>query len=167
MIEPISPAKLIITGEHAVVYDKRALAIAVQNFARAKLEATDDGLFHFRLNSFDKTLSYKLDELDALREEKRSSYQAFLKGQKRIYQLLDSPEELIPFAATCVLATITQAHFRPLLYASPSELRDSSLEGFKCSLEMDIPIGCGMGSSAAAALAVIKAVDAFYKAKMC
>jgi mevalonate kinase len=152
MIEARAPGKLILSGEHAVVFGKQAIAMAVDRFATVSISKSPDKHFHFDLKNFNKQLNYSFDQLRNLRESKRRAYGRFLNNELTINDVLPNMDELIPFSLTTVFEYMT--------------LSSDSIKAMDCSMKIDIPVGCGMGSSAAAGLAVIKAVDAFLHSNM-
>ncbi len=141
-----APGKLILSGEHAAVYGRPALAMAVNCFAEATLEPTQDAGIAFDVPGLDYHLVYGWDDLAALHENRMHAYCQFVDGTLAIQEVLPKPVELIPFAFSLVW----------LAAGKPD------LDQLRMKLEFGIPLGCGMGSSAAAGLCVIHAAAEHY-----
>lgn len=136
------PGKLILSGEHAVVYGQPALAMAVNRYVTAT--ATPQ---HFPLISFDLSdLAYQngitLNALEQLKRRIKRKYQDFMRGEFTIRDVLHKPFELAQFALSLFLET----------------LNFKLTHGVKIRVQSDIPIGCGMGSSAATILSIVHAI---------
>ena len=137
-----APGKLIISGEHAVVYGRPALAMAVNRHAVAGVCLNQSSEIVFSLPDFGARLSYTWEELMQLRVAKLAAYDEFLAGQREIAAVLPNPVELIPLA-----------------FAVGIEQNEMTDSGADIELSISIPIGCGMGSSSAVGLALIRAAD--------
>ncbi|MBP9727317.1 MAG: hypothetical protein KBD83_07645 [Gammaproteobacteria bacterium] len=144
MITVISPGKLILSGEHSVVYGAPACALAVNKTIQGEYNSRIDNIVTIRNHDLNIESSFKLSEMITLREELLKRYQGFTNNQLSINQVLKNPIELCWFAIAqaCVGATGW----------SPSY-------GFDIQLKTDIPIGCGMGSSAALIINLILGVS--------
>lgn len=137
-----APGKLILSGEHSVVYGKPALAMAVNRYACA--EVLDHGSSYLSLDF--ANLSYKhditFDALDNLKNNIKNKYDHFKQGHFNIRDVLQNPFELAQFALGLCLEMIN--------------IKLS--KGMKIYLSSTIPMGCGMGSSAATILSIIHAM---------
>jgi mevalonate kinase len=80
--------------------------------------------------------------LKEIKHKLSESYDAFKRGETGIKDVLKLPFELSQFAL---------GHFL-------EKINHEANDGFKLTTESDIPIGCGMGSSAAMILAVMHAI---------
>ena len=142
----IAPGKIIISGEHSVVYGKPALVLAVNRFARASVQAQNSRLISFDLLDFHQSSSFTLQALRELKRRLLKNYHFFLQGQLSIRDVLAKPFELFQFLFITMLDGLQLKLDR----------------GINIQLQSDIPIGCGMGSSAATILSVLRAVTEFF-----
>jgi len=138
----LAPGKLILSGEHAVVYGKPALAMAVNRYSVAHILAQNSP--HISLNfsdlSYEQSITY--EALDTLKNTIKDKYLSFKQGHFNIREVLTKPFELAQFALGLCL-----------------EMLNIKLsQGVQIQLNSTIPIGCGMGSSAATILSIIHAM---------
>lgn len=156
--ETRAPGKMIISGEHAVVHGAPALVWAVNRYAKTKIDKTNQPGLSFLLQNTApetaKTVSSSLpaeptqlspNELRALYDNARDRYAAFLRKQCDITRVLQHKSDIVPFAVAVSLDTA-------------GLLKDFSF-GIQTRVQIDIPLGCGMGSSAAVTLSVLAATD--------
>lgn len=141
-----TPGKLILSGEHAVVYGNPALAMAVNRYTDTTISrraACENILFHLLNFRYNKAFSQAA--LQRIKQSIHRRYQKFLQGKYDIRDVLKEPFELMQYALT---------HF--------SEKRKLPLPpGLTIHTESNIPIGCGMGSSAAAVVSLMYGVAKF------
>jgi mevalonate kinase len=142
-----APGKLILSGEHAVVHGRPALAMAINRYVIATASK------HFLpFVSFDfADLSYRdrlsMSALKALKDRIKEKYQQFVHGDFKIREVLHKPVELAQFALTLFF-----------------EMFNIKLtQGVKIHIQSDIPIGCGMGSSAATIVSIMHAMAHYLK----
>ncbi|MBI5681240.1 MAG: mevalonate kinase [Methanobacterium sp.] len=117
-----APAKAILFGEHAVVYGKPAIAMALNKKAHVKVSDNSNNKIYVNVDKL-----------------KLSGYLDF----KNNNILSDSPKKGI---LKYILASIKKVH-------------DGS--GLDIYIDLDIPIGGGLGSSAAVTVATIAAVSKY------
>jgi mevalonate kinase len=142
-----APAKIILTGEHSVVYGEPAIVTAVNRFAYAEIAPALSADICLNLFDFKQKASSTLRALRILRERLLESYHLCLNGKLSIREVLQKPSELFQFALISFIDTFQM------------ELQ----KGFHLNIRSDIPIGCGMGSSAATIVSVIGALAHFFK----
>lgn len=138
----LAPGKLILSGEHAVVYGKPALAMAVNRYVTASVF---DHNAHFISLDFSDLLyerSITFAALDKLKNRIKEKYYRFIQGDFKIREVLQKPFELAQFALGLCLEM----------------LNINLTQGMQIHVTSTIPIGCGMGSSAATILSIIHAM---------
>jgi len=145
LIHVFAPGKLILSGEHAVVYGQPALAMAVNRYVKATVtrETVPQVLFDLSDLSHRSRLSY--DALHLLKEKIKQKYYRFISGDYSIRDVLQKPFELAQFAMGILAESLnlTLPH------------------GVKIQVQSDLPIGCGMGSSAATIVSVMQAISQY------
>lgn len=141
------PGKLILSGEHAVVYGHPALAMAINRYVVATItrERLPQVLFDLSDLAHRRRLSFA--GLQKLKNRVKQKYQRFIHGEFTIRDVLQKPFELAQVALG-ILA---------------DSLSVSLPHGVKIHVRSDIPIGCGMGSSASTILSVMYAVSQYLK----
>jgi mevalonate kinase len=142
-----APGKLILSGEHAVIYGMPALAMAVNRYATATVTREILPHISFHLADLAHRSRLSLGSLQHLKARIKRKYHRFIRGEYTIAQVLHKPFELAQFA----------------LGVFAESLNFSLPHGVKIHMQSDIPIGCGMGSSAATILCVLHAVSNYLK----
>jgi mevalonate kinase len=145
-----APGKLILSGEHAVVYGQPALAMAVDRHVRATITRECLPQILFDLSNLAHRSYLSFDGLQQLKERIKRQYRRFIRGEFSICDVLQKPFELVQFA----LAVLTEA------------VNISLPHGMKIQVQSDIPIGCGMGSSAATILSVMHAISTYLRVSL-
>ena len=125
-----APGKVYLFGEHAVVYGEPAIPCAIERRARVTVEPREDD--HIRVNARDLTLDGFTVEYDGSTGDRPD---------------VAVPSALVDAAMGYVDAAVRQARAAA---ASPKA-------GFNITVESDIPLGAGLGSSAAVVVALIDA----------
>jgi mevalonate kinase len=142
-----APGKLVLSGEHAVLYGNPALAMAINRYVVATIteEMLPQILFDLADLAHRSTLS--IHSLTKLKERIKRKYHRFVRGEYSIRQVLQKPFELAQVA----------------LGIFAGSLNLSLPHGVKIHVQSDIPIGCGMGSSAATIICVMHAIARYLK----
>ncbi len=146
----IAPGKLILSGEHAVVYGRPALAMAIDRSAVTEITTgveTGEARVCFHLGDFQVRESYTVMALRDFQRRIRRNYELFLEGRLTIRQVLRKPIELIQYAFIIVL----------------DGLHLKLSHGLDIRLRSNIPMGCGLGSSAAAILSVLRGIGHYFR----
>lgn len=137
-----APGKLILSGEHAAVYGKPALAMAIDRYVVATATSQLLPFVSFDLSDLDYKRKLSLGALDHLKNHIKHKYQRFVQGEFKIRDVLHKPMELAQFAFSLFFETLNL----------------KLTQGVKIHIRSNIPIGCGMGSSAATILSVVHAI---------
>lgn len=140
-----APGKLILSGEHAVVYGQPALAMAVNRYVTATVTRETVPQVLFDLSDLSHRSHLSFDALHHLKQKIKEKYYRFIRGDYSIREVLQKPFELAQFAMG-VLA---------------ESLNLTLPHGVKIQVQSDLPIGCGMGSSAATIVSVMQAISQY------
>ncbi len=138
-----APGKLILSGEHAVVYGKPALAMAVNRYAMATVTREVLPRILFELSDLAHRGHLSFSAVRHLKDRIKRKYQRFIRGEFSIRDVLHKPFELAHFALSVFIESLNL----------------SLPHGVKIHVQSDIPMGCGMGSSAATILSVMHAIS--------
>ena len=125
-----APGKTILFGEHAVVYGKPAIAVAVDRRAYVKIEIREDTRTHVNVEELGVSgfLNLKKGTIELEKGEK---------GRKGILE-----------------------------YVIRSLMKTGTDDGVEVTINLDIPIGAGLGSSAAVTVATILSSSAINNIKL-
>lgn len=150
LIKVYAPGKLILSGEHAVVHGQPALAMAVNRFVTATVTRETASQVAFDLSDLAHSSHLSVDALHHLKEKIKQKYYRFIRGDYSIREVLQKPFELAQFA----MGLLAEAMNLTLPH------------GVKIHVQSDIPMGCGMGSSAATIVSVMQAMANFLELPM-
>jgi len=131
MTRVISYGKIILSGEHAVVYGCPACALAVNKTVQGQYELRTDGVIRLICRELGIEASMTRDDVMRLYHDVVERYKAFQSNKLPILEVLQSPLNLCWATIASLLKNI-----------SPDI-------GCDIHLITTIPVGCGMGSSAA------------------
>lgn len=137
-----APGKLILSGEHAVVHGRPALVMAVNRYIYADIRPIPEETIRITFPGFIENDVMAIAELPDLKKRLMKNYNRFLMGDIGIQQVLERPAELLYYAIVHLL----------------DETQQRLENGLHLSLSANLPIGCGMGSSAAISAAVLGGV---------
>jgi mevalonate kinase len=138
----LAPGKIILSGEHAVVHGQPALVLAVDRYAEALAASEDTPRLFVELSDLGLRREFGTADLARTSVRLKERYQRFLAGELPVGEILQDAFEPIVFAAALLGEQDT---------AEPAV-------GMSIQLRSELPIGCGMGSSAAAAVSVLRAM---------
>ncbi len=146
-MKAVAPGKLILSGEHAVVYGKPAIAMAIDRSAVFELTPQAGDKISFDLPGGEGSGSHTLMALNDLKRRVDKKYNEFLHGKIGIRDVLTMPADLFRFAFVHTL----------------DGLHRHIDTGVCLKLRSTIPVGCGMGSSAATVLSEIRALGHYLR----
>ncbi|MEM1371225.1 MAG: GHMP kinase [Pseudomonadota bacterium] len=165
-----APGKLILSGEHSVVYGAPALVVAVARHIEVwftPLHKT--GGLRTAFETLAPGAFYPFDLLRGFKENLDRRFDEFMRGDLPVQKILQKPDDLAIYTLTSLLPML------PLPGSSPES--PLPLPG-QLSSRSDMPLGAGMGSSAAVVAATIalyehllgrpqSAEDRFQKVRFC
>lgn len=137
-----APGKLILSGEHAVLYGQPALAMAVNRYVVSTARSQLSPLISFHLSDLAYENGFTVSALKQLKNHIKGQYQRFISGDCTIRDVLQQPIELAQFAFSLF----------------QDALNIHLTQGMKIHIQSTIPMGCGMGSSAATVLSILHAI---------
>lgn len=136
-----APGKLILSGEHAVVYGRPALAVAVETYIEiwfTPLHQT--GGLRTVFESLAPSSFYPFDLLKSFKEGLDQRFEEFINGALPVEKILQRPDDLAIYALTSLLPNLpVPGGMEGIPLPVPGQL----------STRSDMPLGAGMGSSAA------------------
>lgn len=141
----LAPGKIILSGEHAVVYGKPAIAMAVNRYTTASIAQQFLPFISLDLSDLSYQDRLSFSALHHLKKRIKEKYQRFLRGEFTIRDVLQRPVELAQFALTLFFEMVNI----------------KITQGMKIHVSSDIPMGCGMGSSAATVLSIVHAIACY------
>lgn len=146
-----APGKLILSGEHAVVYGSPALVVAIARYTRVCFHPIHRSRsLRTALKGLTTGRRFPLETLHHLRHKLDQRFERFANGELPVKNILQRPDDLMLYTLAQLAGHMpvpgrTQSHGLPM----PGHL----------STESDLPLGAGMGSSAA----IIAATLALYE----
>lgn len=147
-IKPVTaraPAKLILTGEHAILHGVPAIAMAINCYCDTTISPSSTPRVLFNLANLDHKRERTLHHLRRFKAKIEDSYHQFLAGDRSIRSVLKKPFHLLEYTATAFL----------------EKMDAERKEGFSVHTHSNIPEGFGLGSSAAAIVSTNYALNIF------
>jgi mevalonate kinase len=136
-----APGKLILSGEHAMVYGSSALAMAINRYVHVQISRHEQAHLDIDLPNLKQRHSLKNEDLTMLRTTIQRKYDHFLKGNHAISAVLQQPFELAHYSLSLLLEKFYQ------------------LGGLQINVSGNLPIGGGLGSSAALIIGMLYAIS--------
>jgi mevalonate kinase len=133
LITASAPGKVILFGEHAVVYGKPAIAVAVNKKVHLTIKKRQDSQLKAHIEG--RNIKASLD-LENIPTRKLEFKRGILKYVLKSWEILQEKQENLP------------------------------VEGMDITLNIEMPIGAGLGSSAAVTVATLSALNKYYKADL-
>lgn len=180
VVRATAPAKIILSGEHAVVHGFPALAMAVNRFCYIKKEhnfehcssgsAAVEPQVKFVFSHAGYQQLFTIEQLLMLQRRLWGKYQDFLHGKCSHNEVLESPYLFVAYAYSVFLERLIS--LRPGGHALAccdcaektkvvhDAIRAEISSGVTLEISTNIPFGCGMGSSAALIVALGKVIFA-------
>jgi len=145
-----APGKLILSGEHSVVYGRPALAVAIETYIEmwfTPLHQT--GGLRTVFENLTPGSFYPFDILKGFKDGLDRRFEDFMKGGLPVQNILQRPEDLSVYALTSLLPNLPVPGSSAGGLPVPGQLTSRS----------DMPLGAGLGSSAA----VVAATSVLYE----
>ncbi|MEM7075230.1 MAG: GHMP kinase [Pseudomonadota bacterium] len=142
-----APGKLILSGEHSVVYGAPALSVAIDRYTDVWFTPVhrSEGL-RTAFENLSRGHFYPLDLLKGFKQSLDSRFDAFLRGELPVQKIMQRPDDLAIYTMTSLFQMLpVPGRSSRLGLPVPGQLNSRS----------DLPLGAGMGSSAAVIAATI------------
>lgn len=130
-IKASAPGKAILFGEHAVVYGKPAIAVAIKKHAHVTIKERSDTQINLEITGM--------------------NVRAFLNLEDETIRCTDEQKE------TGIIKYVLKAL---------KLIQKESHRGMDITLEIEMPVGAGLGSSAAVTVATLAAINKYYDADL-
>ncbi|WP_036231046.1 mevalonate kinase family protein [Marinobacterium jannaschii] len=131
-MKAIAPGKVILSGEHSVVYGAPAIALAVANHISADFIADREARIDIRFAGAESA-ALSLSDMAQLPAQLDQRFESFLQGELDITRVLQSPFQLLHYVLGLQSVAV----------------------GGCLTTQSTLPMGAGMGSSAAAIAATL------------
>lgn len=141
-----APAKLILSGEHAVLYGQPAVAIAINRYINTSVAWSKQTEIQFNLKDLSYLKSFTQQALYNLANNLQNCYQEFLQHRRGVTEVIQHPSQLLQYSVAMTL----------------QKFNLSLPHGLQIRVDSDMPIGIGLGSSAASILGVLYALREFF-----
>lgn len=142
-----APGKIHFLGEHVVVRGKPALLTAIDRRCVVSLTPNDSANIQITSANLGKSVKVSTDEVRERREKAQTLWERFRDGNDM-----------------AVLKSITADEMEFPIIAIGETLHHFGIDvpsGFSLSIDSEVPIGAGLGSSASTAVTVVAAMTSF------
>jgi len=139
-----APAKIIISGEHAVVYNKTAVSCAIQKYTSVAVSANNMNMLII------KDQIFTVKSLQELYLKTKKNYQQYLAGKISITKIFSNHSQLLAVA----------------IYEVLQSLNYDCSKGLTVSVSSTVPMGAGMGSSSALLASALQAIAKYLDVKL-
>ncbi len=141
-----APGKIILSGEHSVIYGADALAVAVQEYTTLKfLPVSNSKVINTIFSGISTGVIYPINALSKLKHHLDERFEKFTEGKLPVHQILGHPNDLVMYALMLMLHQLPSRKTLARFATNSGILRSYST----------IPNGAGMGSSASAIAATL------------
>ncbi|MDO4642562.1 MAG: GHMP kinase [Cardiobacteriaceae bacterium] len=142
-----APGKIILSGEHAVVYGAPAIVCAVQRYTTIGFAPMHRSrTIRTALSGISGGKHYRTSALQQLKAKLDRRFDQYNRGERAVQNILRRPDDLVIYSLATLLQHIPLPGF--------SSNRRLPVPG-RLSSNSELPLGAGMGSSAAAIAATL------------
>lgn len=140
------PGKIIISGEHSVLYGAPAITMPINNHIKSTISHNSNNDIFIDLKDLNKNITIKITDLLDRYKELKNNYRKYLHNLISISTVKNTEYDLIIFIIGELISNYNIS-------------KDISI---KIKIESTIGIGCGLGSSAALIVCVLDGLIKYY-----
>jgi len=145
--QTFTPGKLILSGEHAVVYGAPAISMAIDLYTIVKTTENPHNHITFDIINYNKKYQFTWPELQENVRQLEKRYQQFLDGLLQIADVCKKATDLLNFTVGNLFKS-RQIQFK---------------KGLHIQIQSKIPPGSGLGSSASVVIGLLKNLSEYFK----